>query len=120
MTVSAEVQTPVEPKRPDPRAGARLLAAAGLLIAVLATVVTAVAELYLTPLRLGGVPIGVAVRVRGGGQLGSRLVRGDHHRPARGAGRAVGALDDHHAVRGRRAHHARAITCSAATTGSPW
>jgi hypothetical protein len=60
MTVSAEAETPVEDKRPDPRLGP-LLGAAGLLVAILATVVTATAELYLTPLRLGGVPIGVAV-----------------------------------------------------------
>jgi len=60
MIVSVEAETPVEPKRPDPRL-APALGAAGLLIAVLATVVTAVAELYLTPLRLFGVPTGVAV-----------------------------------------------------------
>jgi len=60
MTVSAELETPVEEKRADPRLPP-LLGAAGLLIAILATMVTAVAELYLTPLRLGGVPIGVAV-----------------------------------------------------------
>jgi hypothetical protein len=60
MTVSAEVQTPVEETRREPRL-APVLAAAGLLITILATVVTAVAELYLTPLRLGGVPVGVAV-----------------------------------------------------------
>ena len=60
MTVSAEVETPVEEKRPDPRL-APVLVAAGLLVAILATVVTAVAEFYLTPVRLGGVPIGVAV-----------------------------------------------------------
>jgi hypothetical protein len=60
MTVSAEAETPVEEKRPDPRL-APVLGVAGLLISILATVVTAVAELYLTPLRLGGVPTGVAV-----------------------------------------------------------
>lgn len=61
MTVSTEAQTPpVDEKRPDPRLGP-VLGAAGLLIAILATVVTAAAELYLTPLRLGGVPVGVAV-----------------------------------------------------------
>jgi hypothetical protein len=60
MTVSAEAETPVEEKRPDPRL-APVLLAAGLLVSIVATVVTAVAELYLTPLRLGGVPIGVAV-----------------------------------------------------------
>ena len=60
MTVSAEVEAPVEEIRREPRLGP-LLTAAGLLIAILATVVTAVAELYLTPLRLGGVPVGVAV-----------------------------------------------------------
>jgi hypothetical protein len=60
MTVSAEAETPVEQKSPDPRL-APLLGGLGLLIAILATVVTAVAELYLTPLRLGGVPVGAAV-----------------------------------------------------------
>lgn len=60
MTVSTEVESPVEQERLVSRL-APVLAAAGLLIAILATVVTAAAELYLTPLRLGGVPIGVAV-----------------------------------------------------------
>jgi len=60
MTVSAEVEAPVVQKRPDPRLGP-VLAIAGLVIAILATVVTAAAELYLTPLRIGGVPIGVGV-----------------------------------------------------------
>ena len=60
MTVSAEVEAPVVEKRPDPRLGP-VLAVAGLVVAILATVVTAAAELYLTPLRIGGVPIGVGV-----------------------------------------------------------
>jgi hypothetical protein len=34
---------------------------AGVLIVLVATVVTAVAELYLTPVRVAGVPVGVAV-----------------------------------------------------------
>jgi hypothetical protein len=53
--------TPPEHDQRDSVAVDRTIRAAGLLIAVLATVVTAVAELYLTPLRIGGVPIGVAV-----------------------------------------------------------
>ncbi len=64
MTAAVEVETPVEEKRLDPRLASMLasgLRVAGLLIAIVATVVTAVAELYLTPLRLGGVPLGVAV-----------------------------------------------------------
>lgn len=61
MTVHAEVQAPVEePRAPDPRVDL-LIRVAGVVVSILATVVTAVVEFYLTPLRIGGVPIGVAV-----------------------------------------------------------
>jgi hypothetical protein len=65
VTVSAEPETTAEerpPPRPHPAADA-LVRIAGLVVALLATVVTAVAELYLTPLRIGGVPIGASVLV---------------------------------------------------------
>jgi hypothetical protein len=61
MSLSAEVEAPVEQTRTPPPFLAPLLRTAGMLISIVATVVTAVAELYLTPLRIGGVPIGVAV-----------------------------------------------------------
>jgi len=51
---------PAEQQR-ESRAADRAIRAAGLLIALVATVVTAIGELYLTPLRIGGVPVGVAV-----------------------------------------------------------
>jgi hypothetical protein len=51
---------PAEEQRQSRGAG-RAIGVAGLLISLVATVVTAVAELYLTPLRIGGVPIGVAI-----------------------------------------------------------
>jgi hypothetical protein len=56
VTVEPEVAAEQAPARDNP-----LVGVAGLVVAVVAVVVTAVAELYLTPLRLGGVPIGVAV-----------------------------------------------------------
>ena len=56
VTVEPEVTTEQAPARDNP-----LIRVAGLVVAVAAVVVAAVAELYLTPLRLGGVPIGVAV-----------------------------------------------------------
>jgi hypothetical protein len=61
MTVHAEVETPVEPPRPaDPRVDL-LIRIGGVVVSILATVVTAIVEFYLTPLRIGGIPIGVAV-----------------------------------------------------------
>jgi hypothetical protein len=64
MTLEApSVSTPAEPLPAAPPGPALELVVrgAGLFIAVLATVLTALLELFLTPLRLGGVPIGVAV-----------------------------------------------------------
>jgi hypothetical protein len=62
MTMTGtEAPAPVE-HRPSAAAD-RAVRAAGVVVALLATVVTAVAELYLTPLRVGGVPIGVAIVV---------------------------------------------------------
>jgi hypothetical protein len=66
MTIEApSVSTPAEPLPVAPPSPALelLVRGAGLLIAVLAVVLTALLELFLTPLRLGGVPLGVAVPV---------------------------------------------------------
>ena len=49
------------PPAPPSRALELTVRSAGVLISVLATVLTAALELFLTPLRIGGVPIGVAV-----------------------------------------------------------
>jgi hypothetical protein len=49
------------PPAPPSRAIELTLRTAGVVIAVLATVLTGFLELFLTPLRLGGVPVGVAV-----------------------------------------------------------
>ena len=54
-------ETPPDLQVRDSRAAARAVRAGGLIVVLLATVVTAVLELYLAPLRIGGVPIGVAV-----------------------------------------------------------
>ena len=54
-------ETPPEQRVRPSRAAGVAVAAGGLIVALLATVVTAVVELYLTPLRIAGVPIGVAV-----------------------------------------------------------
>ena len=54
-------ETPPELEVRDSRAAALAVRAGGLVVVLFATVVTAVAELCLTPLRIGGVPIGVAV-----------------------------------------------------------
>ena len=64
MTLDAPpVSTPADelPPAPSSRALELVIRTAGLVIAVLATVLTAALELFLTPLRLGGVPIGAAV-----------------------------------------------------------
>lgn len=64
MTLEAPpVYPPADPLPPAPpsRALELVVRAAGLLIAVLAAVLTALLELFLTPLRLGGVPVGVAI-----------------------------------------------------------
>jgi hypothetical protein len=66
MTLEApSVSSPAEPPPPAPpsRALELLIRGAGLLISVLATVLTAMLELFLSPLRIGGVPIGVAIPV---------------------------------------------------------
>jgi hypothetical protein len=64
MTLEAPpVSVPVEELPPGPPSRALELAVrtAGALIAVLAAVLTAFLEIFLSPLRIGGVPIGVAV-----------------------------------------------------------
>jgi hypothetical protein len=66
MTLEApSVSTPAEqsPPAPPSRALELLIRGAGLVIVVVATVLTALLEMFLSPLRLGGVPIGVAVPV---------------------------------------------------------
>jgi hypothetical protein len=55
----AEVEAP--PERTESAAAERAVRAGGLVVVVVATLVTALVELYLTPLRVGGVPIGVAI-----------------------------------------------------------
>lgn len=61
MTVSVEPQAPPATERTQRPALDRTVRVAGLVVALFATVVTAVAELYLSPMRFAGVPIGVAV-----------------------------------------------------------
>ena len=64
MTLEApSVSSTAEPLPPAPpgRALELTFRIAGVLLAVLATVLTAALEIFLTPLRLGGVPVGVAV-----------------------------------------------------------
>jgi hypothetical protein len=64
MTLEApSVSSAAEPLPPAPAGRALELTVriAALLVAVLATVLTAALEIFLSPLRLGGVPIGVAV-----------------------------------------------------------
>jgi len=50
-----------EEERTPSRALDRTLRAAGLVIALLATVLTAALGLFLTPVRLGGVPVGASM-----------------------------------------------------------
>ena len=57
-----DVPVPLAPEeRPETRALDRTIRAAGLVISLLAAVLTAALELFLTPLRLGGVPVGVSI-----------------------------------------------------------
>ena len=57
------IETPPQQDTTRLAAVDQAIRAAGVLVSILAAVVTAVAELYLTPLRIGGVPIGAAVLV---------------------------------------------------------
>ena len=65
--IVADVPAPSAPQeepqdeRAESRALDRTLRAAGLCIALLATVLTAAMELFLTTLRVGGVPVGVSI-----------------------------------------------------------
>jgi hypothetical protein len=64
MTLEApQVDTPTGelPPGPPSAALARAITIAGVVISVLATVLSALLELFLTPLRLGGVPVGAAI-----------------------------------------------------------
>jgi hypothetical protein len=54
-------EAPAPPQQKESVAAELAIRVGGVVVVLLATVVTAVAELYLTPLRLGGVPIGVAI-----------------------------------------------------------
>ena len=66
MTLEAPpVSAPVEESPPGPpsRALELVVRGAGVFIAVLAAVLTAALEIFLSPLRIGGVPVGVAVLV---------------------------------------------------------
>jgi hypothetical protein len=55
-------EAPAPPEQHKESVAAELaIRVGGVVVVLLATVVTAVAELYLTPLRVGGVPIGVAI-----------------------------------------------------------
>ena len=60
MTVSTE---PVEAlqEEPAPPADSTVIRVAGLFVVAIATLVTAIVELYLTPLRIAGVPVGASV-----------------------------------------------------------
>jgi hypothetical protein len=61
--IVADLPAPSAPEeeRTPSRALDRILRAAGLVVALLATVLTAALELFLTPLRLGGVPVGASI-----------------------------------------------------------
>ncbi|GAA3350420.1 hypothetical protein GCM10020358_76270 [Amorphoplanes nipponensis] len=64
MTTEAPaVSAPADelPPAPPSRALEVVVRAAGLALAVLATVLTAALEIFLSPLRLGGVPVGAAI-----------------------------------------------------------
>jgi hypothetical protein len=61
IVADAPAPSAPEDERTPSRALDRALRAAGLSIALLATVLTAALELFLTPLRLGGVPVGVSI-----------------------------------------------------------
>jgi uncharacterized integral membrane protein len=52
---------PAPQERAESRALDRALRAAGIVISLLATILTAALELSLTPLRLGGAPVGVSI-----------------------------------------------------------
>jgi hypothetical protein len=55
-------QTPApEPRRPPSRALDRSIRIAGVIIAILAALLSGLLELFFSPLRLGGIPIGVAI-----------------------------------------------------------
>jgi hypothetical protein len=65
MTLEAPASACADPApRAEPsRALETTIRTAGLVVAMLATILSAVLELVLTPLRIGGVPIGVAIPV---------------------------------------------------------
>jgi hypothetical protein len=64
MTLEAPVTAPPgdQPDRPRPGFEA-LVKAGGVVVSIIATVLSAALELLMTPLRIGGTPIGVAVLV---------------------------------------------------------
>ncbi len=54
-------EAPAPPERKESAAAELAVRVGGIVVVVAATLVTALAELYLTPLRVGGTPIGVAI-----------------------------------------------------------
>jgi len=64
-TEAPAVATPADelPPASPGRALELVVRTAGVVVAVLATVLTAVLEIFLSPLRIGGVPLGVAIPV---------------------------------------------------------
>jgi len=61
MTLTS-VESPVEPaQRPPSRALETLIKVAGVVISVVAAVLSGVLEIFLTPLRLGGFPLCVSI-----------------------------------------------------------
>ncbi|MEV4636361.1 hypothetical protein AB0J80_03320 [Actinoplanes sp. NPDC049548] len=62
MTLEAPASAPPAEEPQPPRAGLeRLVQAGGVVVALVATVLSALLELFMTPLRIGGTPIGVAI-----------------------------------------------------------
>jgi hypothetical protein len=60
--ILSDVPAPTAPEeRPESRALDRAIRTAGVVISLLAAVLTAALELFLTPLRLGSVPVGVSI-----------------------------------------------------------
>ncbi|AGZ46009.1 hypothetical protein [Actinoplanes friuliensis] len=64
MTIEAPVTSsaePAPPQREPSRALEIVVRTGGIVVSVVAAVLTAFLELFLSPLRIGGIPIGVAV-----------------------------------------------------------
>ncbi len=61
MIISDAPAPPAPEERVESRALDPTIRAAGVVISLLATILSAALELFLTPLRLGGVPVGVSI-----------------------------------------------------------